>query len=336
MRSPTLHDLARRWWAGELGGAGRVLDALCAPAEWLYRGGAEARNRAYDGRVLHSGHAGVPVISVGNLAVGGAGKTPVAAWLLQELLRRGRRPALLHGGYADDEPALHRLWAPQVTVIAERDRLRGASRAVAAGADVLVLDDGFQHRRIARDLDLVLVAAETWERSPRLLPRGGWREGHAALGRAHLVAVTRRTADRAHAGAVARELGALAPGRPVLELRLAPAGWVDGDGAAAPPPGAAFAVAAIAEPAAFLANAAEAGATVQGRRLWPDHHAYTAADAATVVRDAAGLPIVTTAKDWVKLSKLLPRDAVRVLRQEVIIESGEAALEQALERVLRG
>lgn len=336
MRSPALHELARRWWAGELGGAGRALDALTAPAEWLYRGATAARNHVYERKVLHSGHAGVTVISVGNLTVGGAGKTPVAAWLLQVLLRRGRRPALLHGGYADDEPALHRLWAPDVPVIAERDRLRGAARAVAAGADVLVLDDAFQHRRIARDLDLVLVSAERWTPSPRLLPRGGWREHPAALARADVVGITRRTASRARAQEVSRAIAAFAPNAPLVEFRLAAAGWQDGDGAPAEPPGPAFAVTAIAEPMAFLENAAEAGAVIGGQRSWPDHHAYKAEDAAAVMREAGALPIVTTAKDWVKLSSLLPAARVRVLRQEVIIESGGEALERALESVLRG
>lgn len=335
MSSRALHDLVRRWWAGELGGAGRLLDALTWPAERLYRGVVAARNRAYD-RGARATHPGVPVISIGNLAVGGTGKTPFAAWLLRELQRRGRRPALLHGGYAPDEPALHRGWNPDVPVIAERDRVAAAARARAAGADVLVLDDAFQHRRIARDLDIVLVAAERWSAAPRLLPRGGWREPPTSLGRAGVVVVTRRTASAEHAAAVAADIAALAVAAPVATVRLAPAGWMDGEGNETPAPGDSLVVTAIAEPEAFVSNARTAGAQVSGVRFWPDHHAFEDEDSRELLVDAGPRTIVTTAKDWVKLRDLLPADRVRVLRQDVIVESGEAALMEAVAKVLGG
>lgn len=335
MSSRALRDLVRRWWAGELGGAGRLLDALTGPAEWLYRGVVVARNRTYE-RGTKVTHPGVPVISVGNLVVGGSGKTPFAAWLLRELQRRGRRPALLHGGYAADEPALHRAWNPGVPVFAERDRVAAAARARAAGADVLVLDDAFQHRRIARDLDIVLVAAERWNAAPRLLPRGGWREPPASLRRADMVVVTRRTTSSQEAAAVAAAAAALAPGVPVAVVRLAAAGWVDGEGNETPPPGDSLVVTAIAEPEAFVSNARTAGARVSGFRFWPDHHSFEDTDSRELLRDAAERTIVTTAKDWVKLRALLPAERVRVLRQDVIVESGEAGLLAAVTRVLGG
>src|SRR5690606_7983757 len=123
-------------------------------------------------------------------------------WLVRELVRRGFTPGILHGGYAEDEPDLFRLWFPQLPVVAERDRLRGAGKAMHQGADVLVLDDAFQHRRFGRDLDVVLVAAETWTRHARLLPRGPYREPPRSLRRADVVVVTRRTASAEQAARV--------------------------------------------------------------------------------------------------------------------------------------
>src|SRR5688572_4080293 len=95
-------SLARRWWGGQLGGAGAVLDVLLASAGVLYRGVIAARGRAYQVGVLRRQRANIPVISVGNLTVGGAGKTPFAQRLARMLRERGARPAILHGGYAED------------------------------------------------------------------------------------------------------------------------------------------------------------------------------------------------------------------------------------------
>jgi len=327
-------DLVARWWAGDLGAAGQLLNALTAPLEWAYRGVTAGRNAAYDHGLLPVHRVNVPVISVGNLSVGGSGKTPVAAWLIGELQRRGRSPALLHGGYADDEPELHRRWAPGVPVVAERDRVAGAARAMAAGADVLVLDDGFQHRRIARDLDLLLVAAERWPARLRLLPRGGWREPAGSARRASLIAITSRSAAAPAGDRVAAELRRQAPGIPQLRLRIEPAGWLHEGAAAALPAEPALAVAAVADPDGFAENARAAGANISGLQFWRDHHDYSEADAALILSRAGAGPVVTTAKDWVKLERLLPSGRVWVLRQEVRVEAGELELAAALARAL--
>ncbi|HSJ13692.1 MAG TPA: tetraacyldisaccharide 4'-kinase [Longimicrobiales bacterium] len=332
MRARPLRELTSRWWSGELGAGGAALDVLTLPLERVYAAAVAARNRRYDdGREVT--RVPVPVISVGNLAVGGSGKTPVAAWLVRTLQERGRRPALLHGGYAADEPALHRMWLPGVPVLAQRDRVAAARTAIAAGADVLVLDDGFQHRRLARDVDLVLVAAERWTARPRLLPRGPWREGPAALRRASLVAITRRTADPARSARVAAELGAWTDA-PVLGLRLDPAGWTRDGNPAIAPEGWALAVAGVADPTAVAANARAAGAQVHDLLAFPDHHEYGAADARRILAAAVQGRIVTTEKDWIKLQRLLPADSVWVLRQHVQLESGAAALDAALTQAL--
>lgn len=323
---------AERWLHGDASGPGAaLLGAVLLPAEAAYRGAVAVRGFAYDHGLLPARRAPIPVLSVGNIAVGGAGKTPVSAWLVERLLERGHRPALLHGGYGEDEPALHRRWHPGVPVVALRDRLEGSRRAASAGADVAVLDDGFQHRALRRDLDLVLVAAEDWTPKPRLLPRGAWREPPTALRRADLIAVTRKTADPERAESVASALARLS-GRPVLRLALRPAGWLDRPGAQEP--GRCIAVAGIAHPDRFVQNARQAGAAVTTALTFPDHHRYSAGDAARILEAAAGLPVVTTEKDAVKMAGLATGLDPWVLRQTVVVEHGMDALDAALDEVV--
>lgn len=333
-----------RWWAGELGWRGRVLDAALAPAELLFRVAVRVRGMGYDREFFEAGMVGAPVISVGNLAVGGAGKTPVSRWLVSELLGRGERPAVLHGGYAEDEPELHRRWNPNVPVMVGRDRIVTARRAVEEGATVLVLDDGFQHRRLARDLDIVLVTAEGWSSRPRLLPRGPWREGPIALARAGAVVVTRKTARREKAMEVARELRRYAPTAVLARLWLAPAGWTrvgpregaDERHATDRPTGEVVALTAIARPDLFVENARSAGADVVETIFFPDHHDYGPEDLERIRKAAAGRPIVTTAKDLVKLGGLDPALELWVLEQEVVVEDGGEELSRLIDRTLEG
>lgn len=326
--------VAASWSEPEEGG--RMMRIALGSAERLYRIVVGARNGAYDRRLLRAARLSVPVVSVGNLAVGGAGKTPVAAWLATELTRRGFAPAVLHGGYGADEPALHRQWNPGVPVIVGRDRVAGGRRAIAEGATVLVLDDGFQHRRLARDIDVVLVAAETWSRDTMLLPRGPWREGAAALARATLVIVTRKTAAPGEAAEVGRDLCARVAGLAApVGLALLPAGWQRADGAATEPRGAALAVAGVALPDLFAANARETGVVVDQLIVYPDHHEYQREDAEQIRRIARDRPIITTEKDWVKLVGLLDPQRVWLLRQDVQLEEGATALHAALDTLGR-
>jgi len=325
-----------RWWQGETGGWGRVLDVATAPLELVYRLGAGGYHRAYTSGRLRPAQAEIPVISVGNLSVGGTGKTPVTRWLVEELRRRGAKPAVLHGGYAEDEPALHRSWYPDVPVIVDRDRVRGARAAADQGASVIVLDDGFQHRRLARDLDVVLIAAEGWTDRPRLLPRGPWREPLGALRRAHVIAVTWKTAGPETTRRIVQELGWLAPRAIRLTLQLRPSRWrrVDGPAVDDAPAGRALAVAAIARPELFVANARERGAEVDEIVVFRDHHVYRADDVERIRTLARGRPVVTTAKDAVKLRPLARDLDLWVLEQEVVVEDGFAALERRLDRLV--
>jgi tetraacyldisaccharide 4'-kinase len=312
---------------------GAVLDAALRPAELLYRGAAALYHGAWDRRLRRPLRAPLPVVSIGNLVVGGSGKTPFTAFLARELARRGERPAVLHGGYAADEPELHRQWNAAIPVIVGKDRHRGAVAAAARGCTVVLLDDGFQHRRLARDLDIVLVPAEQWGPRARLLPRGPWREPPSALRRADLVVVTRRAVDAEVAAEVAREVERVAGAGRVARAVLEPAGFAGGGGGAAPE-GGVVVVAAIGMPAAFAAMLAAAGLAVDLVLGFRDHHEYTAADARRIATAAGGRAVVTTEKDWVKLRRFPELQQAWVLRLRVRLEAGAALVADALEAAL--
>jgi tetraacyldisaccharide 4'-kinase len=237
----------------------------------------------------------------------------------------------VHGGYAPDEPELLRSWTPDIPVIIDRDRVHAASRARGLGATVVVLDDAFQHRRLRRDLDIVLVSVDRWSRVRRLLPRGPWREPATALTRAHLIVAVRKAADADRAELAARELASVS-GRPVVRAWLRADRWQRaGESVAAPDEPVAL-VAGVADPAAFAANARAAGARIETEMIFPDHHAYSASDTARI--RAADRPIVTTAKDWIKLRHDIDPGLAWVLAQTVVIEAGHEELDAALARVL--
>jgi tetraacyldisaccharide 4'-kinase len=335
----SLHTFVARWWAGEGGPAGKALDVALLPAEWLFRGIVATRNAAFDGGMIGAEAVDVPVISIGNVGVGGAGKTPLAAWLVGRLREWGYRPGIALRGYGQDEILLHRELNPGVPVAAAVRRVEAARELTAGGCDVVVLDDAFQHRRLARDLDVVLLAVETWDRSPRLLPRGPWREGLAALARADAIALTRKHAGADRAREVAAEVARVAPGKPLVLVHLAPEALVPLHGGASAELAwlqgrEVLAVAALAQPEPFFATLREAGAKVEAA-AYPDHHPFTPAEARRIAERAAGRAIVMTHKDAVKLrDHLSPSPETLVLRQAVRVEAGLDALDAALRRAL--
>ncbi len=313
------------------------------PLSWLFGFGTGARNLLFDLGLLPSHALGLPAVSVGNLSVGGTGKTPVSAWVASELRAMGAHPAILLRGYGDDEPLVHARLNPGIPVIANPDRVAGAAEARAKGATVLVLDDAFQHRRARRDLDLVLVAAEQGG-AHRLLPAGPLREGHRALRRAALVIVTRKSASLAEAEGVAAAWTGFAGAPPtaVIALNPGPLRPVDAIGASLPLSSLAgkrvLAVSAIGAPGAFEAQLRAAGASVESA-AYPDHHAFSEGDVTALVRraDVTDLTICTL-KDAVKLGPRWPRQAPGVwyLSQAVEVERGGALLRESLQRLVPG
>jgi tetraacyldisaccharide 4'-kinase len=330
-----------RWWAGRGGVPGAVLSAALAPAEAAFRAVSGVRNTAFDRGWKRAERAPVPVISVGNLAVGGTGKTPFAAWLAGWIVARGWSPAVVLRGYGADEVLVHRELNPHVPVFAAARRIEAVRQAVAAGCDAVVLDDGFQHRSLVRDLDVVLVSADGWRGRPRVLPRGPWREGLDGLRRAGLVVVTRKSASTDQVMSVAAELGRYALDLPLVLADLTPTELLPLHGGQARPLDwlsgqRVLAVAALADPEPFFAHLRAEGAQVEAV-AFADHHDFTASEAGQIGARAGKRPLVMTRKDAVKLRPLLGshREAY-VLEQSVRIVDGLDALEAALDVALSG
>ena len=306
------------------------------PAEWLYRLGNAAFHVPYDRGWRRAVSLPVPVVSVGNLAVGGTGKTPTVIELARAAGRAGRRPAILTRGYGGtgppgvlgtgaeppdaaarfgDEPVLLARALEGVLVAVGRDRVRGAHGLLASvePPDLFLLDDGFQHRRLARDVDLVLLDARDPLAGERCLPAGLLREPPAALRRATHVLWT--DAGDGTPGAVARQhLAALAPGAVDLGGVEAAPGPVRSLGGGEPVDlrGApVWAVCAVARPERFRELLVAQGARVVGFKSFRDHarRSREALGAEEAAARAAGARVVTTAKDATRWEAALPADA---------------------------
>jgi tetraacyldisaccharide 4'-kinase len=330
-----------RLWYDRSAGA-RAARVALAPVAAVYGAAVGVRRAMYDVGLLPVRETAIPALSVGNLTVGGTGKTPVAAWMAGALVGRGHRPAVVLRGYGDgDEAAVHRLLNPSVPVVTSPDRVEGVGRAAAAGCDVAVLDDAFQHRRARRVADVVLVSADGWA-SPRWpLPSGPWREPLSALRRATLVIVTRKVADRTTVTTVVDAVSAIAPRVPVAVASLEPCALRTLEGATRPLTSLrgtrVRAVAGVASPASFFAQLAGLGADVDGV-LYADHHRYTVADVAALRRGTTpGTDVICTLKDAVKLDGLWPREAGSLwyVSQRVEFERGVESVDAVLDALPR-
>lgn len=364
------------------------------PAAWLLQGAAGVygaavalRNLAYDRGWIEVRRLPAKVASVGNLTVGGTGKTPTALYLARLLVESGRRPAILSRGYgggharrglvsggplvvgdgggeplagpdeAGDEPVLLARRAG-VPVVVAADRVAAGRLAIERfGADTLVLDDGLQHRRLGRDLEVVLIDAGKGLDNGRLLPAGPLREPPSALRRAHVLLLTKgRKSGRSDAllqAILAFAPQAVAFGASYRPVALAPLGGasppLDGNppharqgnaprrrDASAPPPreepapvslaGArALALSGLADPASFHESLAGLGAREVLPLSFPDHHRYGPADYRRIAVAAARADcLVTTEKDAVKLdvARLPPLPAFTL---EVALEPDDPA-----------
>jgi len=327
---------AVQWIWGDSGGA-RVARIPLIPLAGLYWVVMKVRaTRRRDAARLP-----LPAIAVGNLSVGGTGKTPLAAWIAEYCAARGRPAAILLRGYGGDEPLVHRRLAPRAVVVANPDRVAAAGVARAQGAQICVLDDAYQLTGVARDLNIAVVSAESAAGSPWPLPAGPWRERWDALDRADLIVVTRKHASAGAAAAVADGLARSRPRVPAciaaLELshlegmRSAAHHELDilaGRGVVA--------AAGIADPLSFGAQLRAAGAIVQ-LVAYQDHHPYAPADVERLARAARGGDyVVVTEKDAVKLRArwpgAVPEPLVAVLA--VRWERNGRVLEQAVDSVL--
>lgn len=337
--------------SGELRGPRALLERLglrllSGPYSW----GVRLRNRLYDRGWKRSDSAPVPVVSVGNLTLGGTGKTPCVEYVARYYREQDVRVAILSRGYGsaggrNDEALVLEENLPDVPHLQGPDRVALAQVAVEElESELLVLDDGFQHRRLRRALDLVLVDATNPWGHGYLFPRGLLREPPRSLRRANVILLTR--CDQVMRGEVDRLRSAiidLAPGRPVVETTHRAVELVNADQQVAPlaalteRPVRAFC--GIGNPLAFRRTLEDLGARLADFRTFPDHHAYTRADVddlrAWARQGATDGPIVTTQKDLVKLR--LPQLSGRelwALRIQLHVETGKDALDSHLSSVL--
>ncbi len=309
------------------------------------------RNQLYDQGWKASYRAPVPVVSVGNLTLGGTGKTPCVEYVADFLRRLGRRVAILSRGYGgtsglNDEALVLAENLPDVPHLQGADRAALAASAVRdRQSNALVLDDGFQHRRLARDLDIVLVDATLPWGHGHLFPRGLLREGPASLRRAGVVVLTRcDQVGESQRRRLYEAIDRLAPHAPVAATVHRPLDMIDSRRTVAPlerlrgRPVAAFG--GIGNPAAFHQTLAGLGLTVAAFRPFPDHHAYPPADvdalAAWARRLAPDGVVVTTQKDLVKLRQThLGGRELWALRIRLGFEAGQEAFDQKLREVIR-
>lgn len=349
-------------------GVGKVVLLPLALAGRAYGSLMTARRALYRSGFFHSTYAGVPTVCVGNVTVGGTGKTPLVAEVCRILQELGAHPAVLTRGYrgrlkgriaavsdgrhvlldpatAGDEPVLLAERLRNVPVMAGADRRLSSAEAVRRfGVDVLVMDDGFQHLRLKRDLNIVVVDATRPFGNRHCLPRGTLREPLAALADAHLFVLSRTDlVDAERKVRLKEELAALNPRAPILETVHAPdvmrdpatgelrgTDWLRGRKV--------IGFAGIGNPEAFFGELSRLGATLVETVPFPDHHPYTIADVARLAK-WAGLTnaeaLVTTEKDGMRLRPFLPLPVpVWTVGIQMDLGAGEAVLREKLASLL--
>jgi len=246
----------------------RLARLALLPPSLLYRAAMAFRTRAYGVGLLRRSEVPLPVVAVGNLTVGGSGKTPVCNWIARYYTDQGLQPGIVLRGYGGDEGMVHRRLAESAIVIENPDRVAGALEASANGADVVVLDDAFQRLDIVRDLNIALVSTESGRAVRWTLPAGPWREGIKALRRADLIVVTRKRADRHSAERMAERVARISRDCPVAIARLGVTGFngmLSGDAVPVESLSGARVIAAagIADPYTFACECSDLGARVR-------------------------------------------------------------------------
>ncbi len=358
-RDPEL--LLRRWWEE---GPPRPIAAGLTLLSVGYRLGLAVRERAYGWGLLGTGRLPCPVISIGNITLGGSGKTPtveLAALALREL---GASPGVVSRGYgrqsrgvavvadrdgvkldaraAGDEPLLLAERLPGIPVVVGENRFEAGRAAVEqCGATVLVLDDAFQNRAAGKDLEVLVLNGRAPWGNGRLFPRGSLREPLSALARADMVVVTnaadadatavserlRRYNDRA---SVVRAAYHVTEAQEMRSGRRAEASALAGRRL--------LAFCGLGSPKSFSDTLAGLGVRLGGTMEFPDHHWYTVTDLQELAQQATAIGaegIVTTEKDWIRLRGLgLPLVPLWVLSVRLVLETGHEDWIKALGRTL--
>ncbi|NTV25078.1 MAG: tetraacyldisaccharide 4'-kinase [Chlorobiaceae bacterium] len=343
----------------------RLAASLLSPAGLAYGVIMKFRNNLYDQGIFKAWRSPIPVVSIGNITTGGTGKTPLVDWIVRFYRENGIAPAIISRGYgrstkgalvvsdgsrmhlgsreAGDEVAMLAARNPSTIVIVAEKRQEGVELLMREFPgrlpDVIVLDDAFQHRKIARDLDIVVINASEPLTDARMLPAGHLREPLSGLGRADLFILSKITSDR-NAAAIVQHLKPF--GKPVVLSKVCPGKPVrvqkSGDDMHGAHGTRVLAFAGIGAPESFLRSLREAGMEVVSSHFFRDHQPYTRESVAMIVSESEKLGVlpVTTEKDWFRiqdnqeLTALLYQAGCAYLPIEQQFIEGQSSLEKSL------
>jgi len=321
------------------------------PLSLLYGAVTRTRLSLYRRGTFQTTKLDRPVISIGNITTGGTGKTPLVEYVARTLAAQGKKVCILTRGYGRKDPHLQVIVSDgygvlaspseagdepyllatkltgQAAVISSADRIAAGQEAIKDfGTDVFVLDDGFQHLRIARDLNIVCIDATNPWGGGRLLPYGRLRESLDGLKRADCVVLTR--CDQVESVAALRaEIVELTGGRPIFESRMRPLRVVSLKNGPATLPGRVGAFCAVGNPSSFFQSLGRLGYELGLERAFADHHAYSQSDVDELhqlARQTGANALITTAKDAVKLKGMEFALPCYVLEIEIAIDDADA------------
>ena len=339
--------------------------AITRPLSWIYRVGIGLQNRRFD---LGIGVTSIekPVISVGNISAGGTGKTPMVHWVANVIQENGLKPIIAMRGYKaqpgemGDEEMVHREKLPGVSVVAQPDRVSGIRKLIACGErfDAVILDDGFQHRQIAREVDIVLIDASHPPFADALLPRGFLRDPVSSLSRVDVVVITHR--ELVNAGQLDQLAEWISNINPACVIAVSSHVWLgasqyelDGDSWSSESINLdklinqrVFAACGIGNPDGFYQSIQASQMDLAGRITLDDHHLFGSSTLKNILNQMESVEcstLVMTQKDWVKarepLLSLMNQgvDQIRVVVPELglLFQSGEAELKMIVEQALR-
>ncbi len=286
---------------------------------FFYRLAVTLRNRLYDKSILKTAKVPAAVVSIGNITTGGTGKTPLVAWLCNYFTDRNIKTAVLTRGYKikdsvfADEPAMLAKAAEETKIIVNPDRIAGAEKAINEyNAKLLIMDDGFQHRKLARDVDIVAVDATEPFGYEKLLPAGLLREPLDSLKRADAVVITRSNQNspekideiKKRISQIKPDIVFTAAVHKPLCIKLIKDSQMPLNELAGRK---IYAFCGIGNPNSFFQTLSDMALNIVGTKVYNDHHRYTDADIAAIYEDARYKQaeiVLTTHKDWVKTALL--------------------------------
>ena len=319
------------------------------------------RNLLYNRKIIKQHRENVTVFSIGNITAGGTGKTPLVIWLCNLSKEKNIRCAILTRGYKAenyesgeeqqvtiDEPAIFEQNCPNVPVIIQSDRIAGAILAVDAfRAKALIMDDGFQHRRLYRDLDIITIDSTKPFGFGKLLPAGLLREPISSLRRADVVVLTRcDQVSEDNLETIVTTIWQIKPDLPIIKSIHKPVSVIYFNNKKSEPGELngknVFAFCGIGNPNAFFETVKNLGANIKGHDSFNDHYHYVTDDIKEIIKKASqsdAQVILTTEKDWTKIKNLPPADIsteipLACLKIEMKIIEGEEKLRRLIENAL--